>query len=567
MKNTFTKLIGAAFLTAAVSGVQLLNAQAVTYNWVSHSGGTTYDYATSAFPDPSGSLYVTGMFRGTSDFDPGTGTSNLTSAGAEDIFVAKYDATGAYQWAVRIGGANSDIGKCVYHYSGGAVFVCGTFEGTVDFDPGSGTSNLTSQTAASAFILKLDPSGNFVWAKTIGSNMGTNLESFYVDFSGQVLLTGDYTGTVDLDPGAATVAAITTGQTDVFMVQLDASGNYVWGKTFGGSSFDHCADVAVNGSGEIILTGYFAGTCDFEPGSGSTTVTASSTDFYVAVYTSAGTLTWVKGIGGSGAESGNSIVVTGTDIAVTGSFEGTVDFDPGSGSTVLTAGTGISDAFVMTLTSNGNFGWAAELGGTSVDAGQSIARDIAGNLFITGRFSGTADFDPGAGTANLVSAGNYDIFMLKLSAAGAHVWSGRVGGTSGDVGNCIVVDGNDNVYLAGYFAGTADFDPQGGTANLTTAGQDDIFFGKYTQSGVGIAETSALNLNVYPNPCAEIIQVTMNANGATVFNIYNAAGQLVLTNYASASTASINVSQLESGLYILESVQDGNISRSQFVKQ
>lgn len=567
MSNTFTKHIATAILAAAVSGVQLLNAQAVTYNWAAHSGGTTYDYATSAFPDPSGNLYVTGMFRGTSDFDPGSGTANLTSAGAEDIFVAKYDATGAYQWAVRIGGSNADIGKCVYHYSGGAVFVCGTFEGTVDFDPGAGTSNLTSQTAASAFILKLDPSGNFVWAKTIGSNMGTNLESFYVDFSGQVLMAGDYTGTVDLDPGAATVLVATTGQTDVFLVQLDASGNYTWGKTFGGSSFDHCADVAVNGSGEIILTGYFSGSCDFEPGTGTTSLTASSTDIYVAVYSSAGTFTWVKGIGGSGADAASSVVITGTDIAVTGSFESSVDFDPGSGSTILTAATGISDGFVLALTSNGTFAWAAEMGGSSVDGGQSIARDIAGNLYVSGRFSGTADFDPGAGTSNLVSAGGLDIFMLKLTVAGAYVWSAKIGGTAGDVGNCIVVDGNDNVYLAGYFSGTADFDPQGGTVNLTSGGQDDIFFGRYGQSGVGITENGAASINVYSNPCSDFIQVTLSTNDIAVINVYNTAGQLILTETSNSSGTSINVSNLESGLYILEAVQNGNAVRERFLKQ
>jgi hypothetical protein len=157
--------------------------------------------------------------------------------------------------------------------------------------------------------------------------------------------------------------------------------------------------------------------------------------------------------------------------------------------------------------------------------------------------------------------------MLKLTAAGSYVWSGRVGGTSGDVGNCIVVDGSDNVYLAGYFAGTADFDPQSGTANLTTAGQDDIFFGMYTQSGVGISENSFAAISLYPNPCTEVLQLNLSENSEAVISVYNTAGQLVLSSVSAQSTVTLNTAALENGVYFVEVNQNGSIARSKFVKQ
>ena len=121
----------------------------------------------------------------------------------------------------------------------------------------------------------------------------------------------------------------------------------------------------------------------------------------------------------------------------------------------LTSSAGIT--FITKSDASGNLIWAKNLGGSN--ASTSIAVDVLRNVYITGSFRGTADFDPGPGTYNLTSAGDEDIFVTKLDASGNFVWAKKMGGASDDDGNSIAVDASGNVYTTGYFQGTADFDP------------------------------------------------------------------------------------------------------------
>jgi len=115
-------------------------------------------------------METTGYFHGTVDFDPGAGTTNLTSAGDLDIFVHKLDASGNLVWAKRIGNTGEDDGYYITTDASGNVYTVGNFQNTVDFDPSAGTSNLTAAGGKDVFIHKLDPSGNFLWAKSWGSS-------------------------------------------------------------------------------------------------------------------------------------------------------------------------------------------------------------------------------------------------------------------------------------------------------------------------------------------------------------------------------------------------------------
>lgn len=554
-------------LACTAVGVQ---AQSVYFSWADQLGGTGYDYATSIAVDNLGNVYTTGEFRGTVDFDPGTGTTSLTSSGADDVFISKLDANGSLVWAFKIGGTGSDIGNDIGVDAYGNVYVAGVFESTVDFDPGAGTANLTSTTATtSSFLVKLRSSGAYAWSNMITSNLGTTTNSVSIDANGTSHLAGDFTGTADLDPSSSTATAITAGQTDVYIVEMDSGGVYQWSKWFGGNSYDHCAAIAEDPSGNLFLTGYFTSTCDFEPGSGVTNLTAASTDIFVSSLTSNGNLTWVKQMGGSGSDGGTSIVVNATgEVFSAGYFDGTADFDPGAGTVLFSASTGISDAFVSKLTANGTYSWAAQLGGTSVDAAQAITLDVQGNVYTTGRFSGTADFDPSASTGSLVSAGTYDIFVSKLNSSGAYVWAHKMGGAANDVGNSVCIDASDNVHTAGYFAGTADFDPQASSWTYTTAALDDIFISKWSQSGVGIVENVPSAIQAFPNPTDGLVTFTSTAilDNATV-NVFSLNGQLQLSQQHSGNTSNLDFSNLAAGVYFVEILIGESVSRIRVIKQ
>src|SRR5262249_36288313 len=152
------------------------------------------------------------------------------------------------------------------------------------------------------------------------------------------------------------------------------------------------------------------------------------------------------------------------NVYTTGYFTGTADFDPDAGVFNLTAA-GSFDIFVSKLSASGNFVWAKVMGGGSDDLGQSISVDASGNVCTTGYFTGTADFDPGAGVFNLTAAGYYDIFVSKLDASGNFAWAKAIGGTGGDEGYSIAIDSSGNVYTTGAFGGTVDFDPNAGVFN------------------------------------------------------------------------------------------------------
>jgi hypothetical protein len=548
----------------------VLHSQTCFYNWGDQFGGTGYDYGSSMVIDNLGNVYTTGMFRNTADFDPGSGTSNHVSNGAEDCFVMKTDANGTLVWAVSVGSTGQDIGNEIAIDANGYVYVVGSYTGTVDFNPGAGTSNLTSQTGTSSFILKLTPSGNFDWARSIGSNLGTTGEGLSVDALGNAHMAGNFSGTGDLDPGAGTVTAITTGNIDIYLIELDSAGIYQWGIDFGGSSVDGCAAIAQDVNGDIYMTGYFSGACDFDPTGGTTTLTASGVDAFVTKYSTTGGLTWAKQLGGSGTDGGADITVDFTgNIYTTGYFDGTADFDPGAGTHTFTAGTGISDAFVSCLTSAGAYSWAAQMGGTSVDAGQAISLDLSGNVYTTGRFSGTADFDPSATTNSLTSAGTYDIYISKLSSTGTFVWVSRMGGSNNDVGNAVGTDASDRVYVTGYFAGTCDFDPQAATSvPFTSTGQDDMFLVQLSQSGVGIGEYSEVNfIQAFPNPTEGIITVTRpHADGPGTIRVFNISGEVLLTEEISGLAQQLDLSGYPEGSYFIEILDGHGVLHTQVIR-
>ena len=431
--------------------------------------------------DSSANVYTTGTFEGTVDFDPGPGVENLTSSGSNsDIFVSKLDASGNYVWAKSFGSTRSDSGQSVEVDSFGNVYITGAFAGTVDFDPGPGVENLTSTPGGNVdvFVSKLDASGNYVWARNFaGPSAGAN--SVEVDSFGNVYTTGSFSDTADFDPGPGVENLTAIRYGDVFVSKLDASGNYVWAKSFGGFWSDDGAELKLDASGNIYTVGSFYNTVDFDPGPGVANVTAVSDgnpDIFVSKLDASGNYVWAKNFGSSVQDRGYSLALdSSANVYTTGNFRGTADFDPGPDVANLTSIGGTTEAFVSKLDASGNYVWAKSFRGNGDGGGSSVTLDSSGNVFTTGNFSSTVDFDPGPDVANLTSAGNYDVFVSKLDASGNYVWAKSVGGTSGDGGHAVGVDSSQDVYVTGSFSGTADFDTSAGLANLTSSGGVDVY--------------------------------------------------------------------------------------------
>ena len=555
MKKNLIGVILSLGLTQAVSAQTLAWAKGID----AASTNTGYDIVT----DAAGNVYVSGQFSGTTDFDPGVGTSNLTSVGIFDAFAAKYDASGNLVWAKQMGGAIAEgaISRGIELDASGNVYIIGEFTGTADFDPNAGTANLTSFNS-DIFICKLSTTGTYMWAKNIGGTNPAYGIAIEVDGSGNVYTTGQFQSTADFDPGVG-VYNMSAVNGDAFLSKLDTDGDFVWAIQFGGTGSDGGNSLFIDDADDIYITGSFVNTIDFDPGVGINNLTsAGQSDVFICKLDGDANYIWSTSFGGTLDDIGNSITADAFDnIYVTGNYEGTTDFDPGVAVENATA-VGTYDVFVSKFNSDGSFEWSKQFGGSTFDFGMSVATDASGKVYVGGIYQTTVDFDPGAGTFNNTSAGTRDMFIQKLDSSGNFINVKLFGSTSDDNLKAIHVDASNNIYSTGEFNGTVDFDPNTGTVNLVSTGQQDAFILKLAQSNAGIDEIVQMNISIYPNPATTQItlQTTEIINQISIFNL---SGQVVQTENKNI----FSVENLPAGIYILQVQTERGISNMRFVKE
>ncbi|HEY9526977.1 MAG TPA: hypothetical protein VIR02_07855, partial [Anaerolineales bacterium] len=363
--------------------------------WANIVAGPGHDVNHAVALDEDGNVYVSGAFSDSVEFDAGNGAGDLTSAGSTDAFVVKYDSAGGFVWVKGMGGTSDEGTHGMTVDGNGNIYLTGIYAGTVDFDPSGSVSNLTSAGFADVFVVKLDGDGNFIWAKSMGGTAGENSFDIAVDANGNVFTTGYFNGTADFDPGAGTSNLTSNGQGDIFLSKLDNSGNFLWARRAGEMEFDTGTEVTVDGNGNAYLSGYV------------------NFNILITKLDPDGNLLWINVMGGPGADAAYGITLDqNANVYVTGDFGGTVDFDPGAGISELTSAGG-NDVFVSKLDTDGNFLWAKQLGGTSMDLGEAIVVTNDGSLYLAGAFSDTVDFDLGAGTTTLTSGGSMDPFLTR----------------------------------------------------------------------------------------------------------------------------------------------------------
>jgi hypothetical protein len=451
--------------------------------WAKGMGGASSDFGTANAIDNVGNVVLVGMFQGTIDADPGAGVFNLTSAGSNDVFIIKLDYLGNFVWAGRIGGTLDDYAIRVTTDASRNIFVVGRFSGTADFDPSVATANLTSGGCEDAYLFKLNESGAYQWARRVGAGGCDEARGVVVDAAGNVYYSGNFTGTVDFDPGPGVVTKVCVATaTDAFISKFDAAGNHVWTSHFDGTalSTSYAHNLAIDAAGDIYTASFWYNNVDFDPTAGVSSLSSTAGNYDVAIVKlsgSTGNLMLLRSYGGTPAEYNWGVAVDAAGNIYTSGYHdpGTVDFDPGVGVFNITA-TG-ADGYICKVDAAGNFLWARTFRSpgnfTNCNA---IKLDNSGNPVMVGYFNGTTDFDPGAGTFNLsASAGQHDVFLVKLSAAGNFLCATRQGGSGTDFGMGLSIDLFDNVWNVGQFNGTADFDPTAGTFNLVSAGAGDIF--------------------------------------------------------------------------------------------
>lgn len=420
--------------------------------WSHRFGDGDAQFGKALAVDASGNVVVAGYFEGTVDF----GGGELTSAGSADVFVAKFDSAGAHLWSKRFGDGNFQSANAVAVDASGNVIVTGSFSGTIDFGGGA----LTSAGNFDIFVAKFGSDGTHIWSKRFGDWDNQEPYAVAVDAAGNVIITGYFESYVDFGGGPLECA----GAPDIFVAKLGPDGAHLWSKRFGDNGSQLSRSVAVDALGNVFITGFFWGSFDF--GGGALTC-AGGEDIFIAKFGSDGAHRWSKRFGDMDYQEANAVAVDATgNVIVTGWFFGAVDFGGGA----LTSADSM-DIFIAEFGSDGAHLWSKRFGDGDDQEAKAVAADALGDVIVTGSLEGTVDFGGGA----LRSAGAKDIFVAKFGSDGAYLWSERFGDGSDQMAYAIAADNGGNALVAGYFAGAVDF---GGGA-LTSAGGYDVFLAKF----------------------------------------------------------------------------------------
>jgi hypothetical protein len=309
-------------------------------------------------------------------------------------------------------------------------------------------------------------SQNWDWAISVGGKDVDFASGIVNDQEGNLYIAGSFNGSATFGDKQLN----SYGYYDIYIAKYTTQGKLLWVSQAGGAGADEANGIAIDAFNNIYITGYFSGIANF----GNIQRTSiGDRDFFLAKYNKDGNPLWVQAGGGVDSEFGKAVTTDNEgNVFITGIFNSTSTFK----SSILKS-KGREDIFIADFSSEGDLKWIKSIGGGGRDEATAIASDEAGNAYLTGWFSGIANF----GNIILTSVGNDDIFIAKFNAKGDEIWVRQAGGyKSDDRSYGITADALGNCYITGSFDGTTKFS----TSTLKNVGADDYFLAKYNGKGI-----------------------------------------------------------------------------------
>lgn len=400
-----------------------------------------------------------------------------------------------YHWTKSFGSKKGDGGYFTKTDKYGNIFVVGVFSDTMEVQTKSGMVRLIKENYNyDIFVMKIDSSGNVDWAKRIGGTGSVNLSSIDVDREDNLLIVGNFAGTMDTNPDPLITNNLTSIMfSNCFIIKINTNGSLVWSAMYGGTVGPKHSSVHADKNNNIYICGSYShnGFSDFNPGLGlapGVYITylnpSNSYDAYLMKLSPSGVFQWVKGFGGNLED--NAVHLTSdslNNLYIIGQFKYNCDFDPGPQTHTLTPH-GIEDVFVSKLDSMGNFIWAKSFGGPSIDYVTSVKLDKSCNVYVGGCHMGTSYITQGNTTTTITSLGYTDAYVFKLNSQGSFCWLKSIGSIGHEEVHAIDLDSYANLYIIGIFTkGTTDFDPGSGIFNLTSTSLFCSYISKLDSSG------------------------------------------------------------------------------------
>lgn len=500
--------------------------QTTDWIWAIQSGDS---HSSAIATDIQGNQYITGYFGETLTL----GSTTLISNGHEDIFVAKLDVNGNWQWAVSAGGTESDFVNSIAVDDGSNLCIAGSFSGTATF----GTNSLAYDGTRDIFYAKLDSMGNWIWVKQVLSAENAQCTGIKFDNAGNIYMGGMFSDSISFQE-----TTLNENQTNIFVAKMDSSGNCLWASQTAGNTSNECFGLAVDSEANIYITGYIFGNTTF----GAISLTTESNCTFVAKLDNQGNWLWAVNAVSLSYSVGEDIVIdSAANIYITGLYSYSTSFGQFELNPI-----GSFDIFIVKLDTNGNWLWAKQAGGLSSDKGVGIAVDNSSSVYVTGRIESTSTF----GTTTLSSRGG---FITKLDSDGNWQWAMNAGGPTAYGDNSIAIDTASNVYITGWFSATATF----GNTTLVCPDIMNSFIAKLgtviTSADDVVAEVPGLSVlyDAYPNPLRSrqlaCIKTEIASKESGILTVYNSKGQCMVSYRLGSGIHQINLdsTSLTSGVY------------------
>lgn len=569
--------------------------------WAKRAGGTGADVP-NGIAVSGNDVYITGYISGgTANFNTPSapGSNEIIPAGSDDVFLAKFDGSGNFQWAKRAGGTSSDIAYGV-SASGNAVYVTGYFSSTANFNTpsSSGSNEITSAGGTDIFLAKFNNTGAFQWAVRAG---GSSQDIGYgvAEAGNDVYITGYFRNTAGF---SGNTSLVTAGDNDIFLAKYTSTGTLVWARRGGGTLSDIAQGVAISNSG-VCITGsanpgtFTQGVINFNTpsasGSNEITIPAGNLNIIVAQFDFSGNFQWARRGGGGGLASGSGIASTGSDIFVTGYFRSVANFNNPSASgsnEIFSLGT-LQDMFLAKYSDTGTFQKAIRGGGGQEDYGWSVAAS-GSDIYVGGNFRQTANFNnPSASGSNEVSTISLtgDAFLAGYSIAALPVELLSFTGQHTEKGNLLTWATTNEIQNKGFEVETSKdglrFDKIGFVAGKGTSNQvqnyrfEDAaplesaekvvyyrlkqldFDGGFEYSNIISIRINGKNtIGIFPNPGKDIFTLTgiKNVEDET-FTLLNSIGQTLPV--VVQDNGQLDLSPFPPGIYYLRMASSGQLTK------
>ncbi len=470
-----------------------------TLQWVKATAGTGSAAAEEVVVNKEGETIAVGYMSGSVTFGLGeaTETTLVASSMIGGLFVARYAADGALQWATGADASGEILPRSVAYAANGTIWVVGRFMGTAVLGPGekkettlvSTPHELSQQPSLDVFVAKFAPSGELEWAKSDGGPINVDASSVAVAADGSLRVAGMLESGAVFGDGELTETTImlptSPPQSAIWLARYDADGSFGWIRHAGGNApgFNGGEGVAQAPDGHFLLTGYIASSATFGQGEPTETTLSSAggNDAFLAWYDAAGNFVRARHAGSSSVDEGQSVVATSDSGALlTGRFSGSATFGAGDPNQTVLAASGslnAQEAFVARYDAQGALVWATSAGGDYFDTGTDISVSPDGDVVVVGHFSGnnsTAEFGAGQMCATTVSTHSSDAFVAKYQADGALRWVRSTKGQAGSAftdarGLGVATDGS--IRAVGSLSGTVVFgEGEPGETTVKTGG-------------------------------------------------------------------------------------------------